>query len=242
MVMEMLPMYAAAGGVCAAGGIFAWAAMVPSAQLFGATLRHTDDPATIALTFDDGPNPAVTPALLDLLERYNARATFFLIGKHARAFPGLAKEISERGHTVGNHTETHPKLTFLSPRRIQEELGRCDEALETATGKAIRWMRPPYGFRGPQLDGVVRGRGGAGVVMWSAMAYDWKPQPAGRVIKRLRGVRGGDIVLLHDADHREPQGDRRHTIAALEYWLPRWKDAGWRFLSVDELAGSRPAA
>jgi hypothetical protein len=62
------------------------------------------------------------------------------------------------------------------------------------------------------------------------------------VIKRLRGVRGGDIVLLHDADHREPQGDRRHTIAALEYWLPRWKDAGWRFLSVDELAGSRPAA
>lgn len=241
-VMEMLPVYLATGGVCAAGGIFAWAAMAPSAQLFGTTLRHTGDPSTMALTFDDGPNPTITPGLLDLLERYNARATFFLIGRHARAFPGLTKEIFDRGHTVGNHTETHPKLTFLSPRRIAEELDRCDEAITSATGKAIRWMRPPYGFRGPQLDGVVRARGGAGVVMWSAMAYDWKPQPAERVIKRLRGARGGDIVLLHDADHRQPQSDRAHTVAALEYWLPRWKDAGIRFVSVDEMAESRITA
>jgi peptidoglycan-N-acetylglucosamine deacetylase len=237
-VMEMLPVYLATSGVCVAGGIFAWAAMAPSAQLFGATLRHTGDPSTMALTFDDGPNPAITPGLLELLERYNARATFFLTGKHTRSFPGLAKEISERGHTVGNHTETHPKLTFLSPRRIGEELDRCDEAITSATGKAIRWMRPPYGFRGPLLDGVVRARGGAGVVMWSAMAYDWKPQPAERVINRLRGARGGDIVLLHDADHRQPQSDRAHTVAALEYWLPRWKDAGLRFVNVDEMAGS----
>ena len=240
--MELLPIYVASGGVCAAGGVFAWAAMAPSAQLFGATLRHTGDPQTMALTFDDGPNPAVTPGLLELLERYNARATFFLTGRHARAFPGLAKEIAERGHTAGNHTETHPKLTFLSPRRIAEELDHCDEAITSATGKAIRWMRPPYGFRGPQLDGVVRARGGAGVVMWSAMAHDWKPQPAERVIKRLRGARGGDIVLLHDADHRQRQSDRSHTVAALEYWLPRWKDAAIRFVNVDEMAGNRLTA
>ena len=75
--------------------------------------------------------------------------------------------------------------------------------------------------------------------MWSAMAYDWKPQPAERVIKRLRGARGGDIVLLHDADHRQPQSDRSHTVAALEYWLPRWNDSGIRFVSVDEVAGNR---
>jgi peptidoglycan-N-acetylglucosamine deacetylase len=240
--MEILPVYLATSGVCAAGGIFAWAAMVPSAQLFGATVRHTGDPATMALTFDDGPNPSITPGLLDLLERYDARGTFFLTGKHTRAFPGLAKELSDRGHAVGNHTETHPKLTFLSSRRIAEELDRCDEAITSATGKAIRWMRPPFGFRGPQLDAVVRARGGAGVVMWSAMAYDWKPQPAERVIKHLRGAQGGDIVLLHDGDYRKPQSDRIHTVAALEYWLPRWKDAGLRFVSVDEMDGRSPAS
>ena len=95
-------------------------------------------------------------------------------------------------------------------------------------------MRPPYGFRGPQLDRVIRRRGGAGVVMWSVAARDWQPQPAERVVERLRRVHGGDIVLLHDADYKVPQADRRHTIAALEYWLPRWKDAGLRFVNLDE--------
>lgn len=239
--MELLGATIAVGGLAAGGGIFAWAAVAPSAQLFGATLRRTGDPQTVALTFDDGPNPAVTPALLNLLERHNARATFFLIGRHARAFPAIAREISDRGHTVGNHTETHAKLTFLSTRRISQELDQCDEAIASATGKPVRWMRPPFGFRGPQLDRVVHRRGGAGVVMWSAMAYDWKPQPAERVIKRLRGARGGDIVLLHDADPRRAECDRSHTVAALEYWFPRWKDAGLRFVSVDEIGGSSQA-
>jgi len=240
--MEMLPAYLAAGGACAAGGIFSWAAMAPSAQLFGPTIRRTGNASTMALTFDDGPNPAVTPALLDLLGRHDAKATFFLIGKRTRAFPGLAKEIAERGHAVGNHTETHPNLVFLSRRRIAEELDRCDDAITSATGKPTRWMRPPYGFRGPQLGGVVRRRGGAGVVMWSMTAYDWKPQPPEQLINRLHRARGGDIVLLHDADHRVLEGDRRHTVAALEYWLPRWKEAGIRFVSLDEPDGNLKTA
>ena len=98
-------------------------------------------------------------------------------------------------------------------------------------------MRPPYGFRGPQLNGVVKKRGGAGVVMWSVTGYDWKPQPAERLIERLRKVRGGDIVLLHDADHRFSEGDRRWTVEALGSWLPRWRDAGLRFVGLDDLRG-----
>lgn len=233
--MELLAGYIAAGGVCTAGGVFAWAAMAPSAQLFGPTIRHTGDPATMALTFDDGPNPAVTPKLLDLLDRYQAPATFFLIGCHVRAFPKLAKEIADRGHTIGNHTDTHPALTFLPSRRIAQELDRCDEAIESAVRRPVYWVRPPFGFRGPQLGGVVRRRGGKGIVMWSAMARDWKPQPPARVIQRLRRARGGDIVLLHDGDHRVLEGDRHHTVGALEHWLPRWKDVGIRFVSVEEM-------
>lgn len=189
----------------------------------------------MALTFDDGPNPSVTPALLDLLDRYEAKATFFLIGAWVRKAPELAKEMALRGHSVGNHTDTHPALTFLPARHIDRELDGCDHAIEAVTGQKPRWMRPPFGFRGPQLAGVLRRRGSTGVVMWSAWAWDWKPQPAEPVIRRLRRARGGDIVLLHDGDHRVLEGDRRHTVAALEYWLPRWKDAGIHFVSLDGL-------
>jgi peptidoglycan-N-acetylglucosamine deacetylase len=240
--MDMLPVYFAASGLCAAGGISAWASMVPSAQLFGPTILRTGDSSALALTFDDGPNPAITPGLLDLLDRYGARATFFLVGKHVRAFPALAKEITVRGHALGNHTDSHPNLIFCSPATIAGELDRCDDAIAAATGQKARWMRPPYGFRGPQLNGIVRRRGSAGVVMWSMTAYDWNIQPAEQLIQRLRKARGGDIVLLHDADHRVLEGDRRHTVAALEHWLPRWRDAGIRFVSLDEIAIKEQAA
>jgi peptidoglycan/xylan/chitin deacetylase (PgdA/CDA1 family) len=193
----------------------------------------------MALTFDDGPNPAITPGLLELLERHGTKATFFLIGERVRAFPALAREISERGHAIGNHTETHRALTFLSARRIVEELARCDEAIEAATGRRAHGMRPPWGFRGPQLQGVLRARGDTRVVMWSVAANDWKVQPVERVIERLRRAGGGDIVLMHDGDHRVPEGDRRHTVGALEYWLLRWKDAGLRFVTLDEISATK---
>jgi peptidoglycan-N-acetylglucosamine deacetylase len=239
--MSALPGLLTAGaGLAAASGTFAWAATWPKAQLFGPTLRFTGNNSSIALTFDDGPNPAVTPNLLRLLARHEARATFFLLGKHVRAFPALAGEIAAAGHTIGNHTETHPNLIFLAKRQIDRELDRCDAAIADAIGDPPRWMRPPYGFRGPHLDRIVRRHGGAGVVMWSATARDWLPRGAAPVIERLSRVRGGDIVLLHDADHKVPEGDRMHTVAALEHWLPRWRDSGLRFVSLDEIG--EPAA
>ena len=189
----------------------------------------------MALTFDDGPNPVATPQLLDLLARQEAKATFFLIGRHVRTVPELAKEIAAQGHAIGNHTESHPSLALLSGTRISEELDRCDEAIRQSVGVTPRWMRPPYGFRSPWLSGIVTRRGNAGVAMWSAAARDWKPQPAEPVIERLRHARGGDIVLLHDGDHRVLRGDRDHVLKALEYWLPRWKDSGIGFLTMDQI-------
>ncbi len=234
--MGALGIAAGCAGVAAvaAAGVAAWAAGAPSSQLFGPTIRTTQDAGAIALTFDDGPNPAVTPALLEVLEQNSARATFFLIGRYVRAFPDLAVEILARGHTIANHTETHPRLAFLPAARVREELLLCREAIAAVTPREILWMRPPFGFRGPNLDAVARGLGFAGVVMWSRWARDWNPQPAGPVIRRLRRVRGGDIVLLHDGDHRRRLGDRRHTVTAMEYWLPRWRDAGLRFVTLDD--------
>ncbi len=235
MAMTINPAWFAAGGVCAAGGLFAWGALAPASQIFGRTLRRLDEASCMAITLDDGPNPAVTPGVLKLLERCNAKATFFLIGQRVRAFPGLARRIAESGHAIGNHTDTHPSLVFLPPGRIAEELERCDDAIAAATGKSARWMRPPFGYRSPLLETIVRRRRGAGVAMWNVAAKDWRTHAPEHVIQRLRRARGGDIVLLHDGDHRELEGKRGHVLAALEYWLPRWRDAGIRFVNLDEV-------
>jgi peptidoglycan/xylan/chitin deacetylase (PgdA/CDA1 family) len=170
-----------------------------------------------------------------VLEGAGVPATFFVIGKHVRAFPEIAAEIVARGHVIANHTETHPKLALLGSAGVKNELARCREAIETATHRDTQWMRPPFGFRGPNLQRVVRELKMSGVVMWSRWARDWNPQPAEPVIERLRRVQGGDIVLLHDGDHRVLEGDRGHTLAAVKNWLPRWKDAGLRFVTLDEV-------
>ena len=215
--------------------------MGPPAQVFGPTLRCTADAKKLALTFDDGPNPAVTSRLLDLFDRYSARVTFFLVGKYARACPDLVREMAVRGHVLGNHTQTHPNLIFLSRARIRQELVQCQQAIADATrSDPPRWMRPPYGFRSPALDGEVRRAGLSGVVMWSLICGDWKPQPPDRLIVKLaRAARAssprGDIVVLHDGDHRALGGDRAHVVSALENWLPRWNDAGIEFVTIDSV-------
>jgi peptidoglycan/xylan/chitin deacetylase (PgdA/CDA1 family) len=236
-----------------AAGIASWAGVYPTSQLFGPTLHHTSRPGAIALTFDDGPNPSVTPQLLSLLERRHVHATFFLVGKFARACPELTREIATRGHLIANHTETHPNLALLSGSRITEELQRCQISIaaalctEPADGM---WMRPPFGFRGPQLAGAVRRGRCRGVAMWSRNYYDWRQEPAERLIARLahtaaknpqtsasrRVNSGGQIILLHDGDFRFLGGERGHILPALEHWLPRWQDAGLEFVTMDEAA------
>jgi len=226
-------------GVAAAAGITAWGAVAPSSELFGPTVSCTSSSRKIALTFDDGPNPAVTPRLLELFDRYSVRATFFLIGKFARACPEFVREISTRGHLIGNHTDTHANLFLQSRAGIRDELARCQAAIaSSARTEPPRWMRPPYGYRNPLLAGEIRRAGIQGVVMWSKICWDWKPQPPGRLIERLSSVGRlnrphGDIVVMHDGDHRALGGDRLHVVAALEHWLPRWRDAGMEFVTMD---------
>jgi peptidoglycan/xylan/chitin deacetylase (PgdA/CDA1 family) len=183
------------------------------------------------LTFDDGPNPRITPLLLALLEKHAVPATFFVLGKYASAHPGLTAEIAARGHVIGNHTYGHHSLIFFSRRQIVDELKRCDDAVFRATGKRTACVRPPFGFRGPQFFAAARTAGFRQTVMWSVNGRDWKPQSASAMQDRLRKVSAGDIVLLHDGDHHTSNTERGHMLAALEFWIPRWKDAGIRFTS-----------
>lgn len=250
----------------AGAGVAAWAAVHPTSQIFGPTVHHTSDASTIALTFDDGPNPACTPQILSLLERYGAPATFFVVGRFARACPELVREIFDHGHTIGNHTETHPNLAWMPAWQIAEELQACQDsvfrALRSGPDTVPSCMRPPFGYRGPQLWSAVRSAGLSSVVMWSLGSYDWRHHSAERLIERLGAVgersganagsvkskgeskerRGGQIVLLHDGDFRRQGSRREHVLAALEHWLPRWRDAGFEFATMSQLTEARESA
>ena len=230
-----------------ASGAIAYAAVYPRSQLFGATIRCTAAPSQLALTFDDGPNPAVTPLLLDLLDQYNAKATFFMIGRFVCECPELAREVSSRGHLIGNHTQTHPNLFWLSPRAIRNELQQCQSALQDAVGAAAKVFRPPYGLRNPWVVGIARELG-MQTVMWTLLPGDWR----GKSVEWLTGRMGpiadhaqdsasrtaGDLLCLHDGAHRQLNGDRIRTLKALEYWLPRWRDLGLKFVTIGEAANT----
>jgi peptidoglycan/xylan/chitin deacetylase (PgdA/CDA1 family) len=231
----------------------AYGATHPSSQLFGHSVCRTGQSSKLALTFDDGPNPHITPKLLDLLDRFNAPATFFLVGKYVRESPALTKEIAARGNLICNHTETHPNLFFCGPEQTRLELLRCSEAIEQATWSKPRWFRPPFGFRSPWLGGIVEQQH-MRMVMWTLIPGDWRAKPVAWLIERMspiaahaqdlsrpghppRAQSGGDILCLHDGDYARPNADRTRTLAALEYWLPRWSDLGLEFVTMRETNG-----
>jgi len=226
-----------------AGAAIAFAAAHPRSQIFGATVCRTVSPELLAITFDDGPNPAITPALLDLLDRHQAKATFFVIGRFVRECGGLSKEIAARGHLLANHTQNHPNLFWMSPKAVRDELDRCQGALQEATGSDAKYFRPPYGFRNPWVVGVARELG-MQTVMWTLLPGDWRTRSTKRLAERMQPIARhaeagraqgtGDVLCLHDGAHRALGGDRSHTLGALEYWLPRWRDLGLKFVTISE--------
>src|SRR5271169_1486539 len=242
-----------AAPVAAAAGLTAYGAAYPRSQFFGPTICHTDSARDLALTFDDGPNPSITPQLLDLLARHNAKATFFVVGKFVREFPSLVKETTAQGHVLGNHTDTHPNLFFSSPSETHDELARCTDAILQATWERPLWFRPPFGFRSPWLGEIVHHHG-MRTVMWTLIPGDWRDKPADWLIRRMKPIADhahplaqqkiatasrqshGDILCLHDGYYLHPNGDRVRTLAALGHWLPRWRDLGLKFVTINELS------
>jgi len=231
--------------VTSAAALTAYGARYPRSQLFGPTICHTSSPHDLAITFDDGPNPTITPKLLDLLQRYEARATFFLIGRYVRECPDLVREIVAHGHAIGCHTDTHPNLFWAGPVQIHNELFRGSDSIAGAIGTLPKWFRPPWGLRNPWLAGAARELD-LRVVLWTALPSDWRAPSAAWLIDRMHPIATraaansqdatgtGDLLCLHDGSHRAQSADRTHTLAALEYWLPRWRDLGLRFATIDQ--------
>jgi peptidoglycan/xylan/chitin deacetylase (PgdA/CDA1 family) len=224
----------------AAGGC-AYAAYWPASQLFGTTLIAPPRPGELALTFDDGPNPAWTPRLLEILARHNLRATFFLVGSRAQAEPSLVRCILAASHLIGNHSWSHPNLALSSASRIEQELSRASHTLEQITGSPVRYFRPPFGARRPEVLRAAR-RLGMVPVLWNAMTSDWKNPSANAIanqltskIDRLQCHGHAANIVLHDGSHADPAANRAPSLDAAAQLIAHYKPTH-HFVTLDAWA------
>ena len=181
----------------------------------------------IAITIDDGPDPEVTPAVLDLLERHGAHATFFCIGERARAHPALCREIVARGHSVQNHSDRHGhSFSLLGPKAIERELATAQDTVAAITGEPPRFFRAPAGLRNPFLAPVLQ-RLDLQLVSWTRRGFDTLRREPARVLGRLADrLRAGDILLAHDGHAARSNAGVPLVVAILPALLERARSLG----------------
>jgi peptidoglycan/xylan/chitin deacetylase (PgdA/CDA1 family) len=215
-----------------------YATLVANSQWWGPVFTSfaTDKPQ-VWLTIDDGPTPAHTIAMLEILEHFEARATFFVVGSNAETYPHLITEILARGHTVANHTFSHPRATFwcAGPRRIAREVDRSAETLRSTPMRPNVFFRAPVGMKSPFLHPALRRRG-LSLIGWSVRGLDTIRSDSEEVAARIaRGAQPGAIVVLHEGHQvgRDPDFGPRCLRLALE----RLSAAGYEFVipSADQL-------
>jgi peptidoglycan/xylan/chitin deacetylase (PgdA/CDA1 family) len=222
--------------VASAATAAGYQSMAPTGQWYGWTFTNAPRGSRqIALTYDDGPNDPHTLKLLDVLAKHNVRATFFMIGRYVQRRPDIARAAAQAGHVIGNHTFSHPLLTFKSAAATRRELVDCRSALQDAIGEHSNLFRPPFGGRRPATLRVARELG-LQTVMWNVTGYDWNASPAAVIEKKVaRQMRGGDVILLHDGGHRAPGADRVQTVIATDNLIRRYRDHGYEFVTVQKM-------
>jgi peptidoglycan/xylan/chitin deacetylase (PgdA/CDA1 family) len=233
--MLELALTAAATACAVAAG---YQSMTPTGQWYGGTFTGLPRGSKqLALTYDDGPNDPHTLRLLEMLAKHSTQATFFCIGRYVRERPDIAREIIKAGHTLGNHTFTHPLLIFKSASEIRREISDCRSTLHDAIGEHSNLFRPPFGGRRPAVLRVVRALG-LEPVMWNVTGYDWNAPPAEIIERKVRQqIRGGDVILLHDGGHKHMGADRSNTLTATDRLITRYKSEGYEFVTIPAMMG-----
>ena len=192
----------------------------PRSRLLGANMLRLPDAAAsrneIALTFDDGPDPDVTPKVLDILDAHHAKASFFVIGDKAAAHPDLIREIVRRGHSIENHSRKHSNVFgFFAWTALRDDIGTAQEIIAGITGNAPSFFRSPMGIRNPLLDPVIA-RLGLHYITWTRRGFDTVARDPAIVLERLtRNLRTGDILLLHDRPSRNRRAIVLEVLPAL---------------------------
>lgn len=222
--------------------VITFAGLWPRADWLGANLTRLPPAAAargeVALTIDDGPDPALTPAVLDLLEAAGARATFFCIAERAERHPALLREIVRRGHEVQNHSLRHRHtFSLLGPRGYAQELAASQAVLTRLSGHVPRFFRAPAGLRNPFLDPQLH-RLGLTLASWTRRGYDTRERDPQRVLARLtRGLAAGDILLLHDGHAARGADGVPVVLAVLPALLDRLRAQGLKAVTLSEACG-----
>lgn len=211
------------------------APFVPKAP--GRRVARVDVPGPyVALTFDDGPSPANTPRILDILKRHGAHATFFVAGENAVHNKGILARAASEGHEIGAHTYSHIKLTGSSDGKIESEMSRTNSIIEEATGRKPVLMRPPYGATNKRIVDKMYNDYGMTSVLWDVDTQDWRHPGVDVVVRRAVGnARAGSIILVHDI--------HSSTLAAVEDIVVGLQARGFRLVTVSQLLalGACPA-
>jgi peptidoglycan/xylan/chitin deacetylase (PgdA/CDA1 family) len=220
--------------------------LLPRSALLGPNVRRSTaarEAGAIVLTFDDGPDPSVTPEVLDVLDTRRAKATFFCIGEHAARHRALAEEIARRGHRLENHSYTHSDAFFFhSPATLDREIAACQEELFRASGRSPSFFRAPAGIRSPFLESALA-RAGLRLASWTRRGFDTASRDPVAVASRLTcRLSAGDVILLHDgASH--PRSAREPVVRrALPLVLDAIEAAGLRVLPLMDDLGEAPRA
>lgn len=227
------PLLAALG---AAAGAAAFGAYYPNSALYGPVLgRGSRSARTLYLTFDDGPNPTATAGVLETLAREGVPASFFMVGAHVRRHPELARQVRAAGHEIGNHTEHHLKLHLRGPGSVRREMADAHATIADVVGATPRMFRAPHGYRNPFVGRAAR-RLGYRVIGWTFGVWD-SDRPGPEEIRRRTTAKlsPGAIVLLHDGDGYDPDGDRSQTAAALPGIIRDARAAGYTFGALPDL-------
>ena len=245
----LMPQHAlwALGGVALNHAVLATSGLWPRSSLLGPNLTrlppHSAARGEIALTIDDGPDPAVTPAVLDLLDTHDARATFFCIAERAQRHPALTREIVARGHSVQNHTHRHRhNFSLLGPRGFAAELSRAQQVLTDLTDQRPTCFRAPAGLRNPFLDPVLH-RLGLRLVSWTRRGFDTRERDPQRVLGRLtHTLAAGDILLLHDGNAARSAAGRAVALDVLPALLSACHARGLKPVTLPDALTVHPEA
>ncbi len=196
------------------------------------------EPGGVALTFDDGPHPEYTPRVLETLNRFRAKASFFVIGRYLERYGNLAAAASRAGHLVANHSFHHFRaMSFFSTGEIRREIFQCQEELEKWVGYRPRFYRQPAGFRNPRIFGILKEMG-MSLVGWQTHALDTVVKDPNAIAERiLKTCRPGGVLLLHDGWDRDGEKDRTPTLEALPLILQGLRNRGLEFYTLDRLLG-----
>jgi peptidoglycan/xylan/chitin deacetylase (PgdA/CDA1 family) len=232
MLETLLAGVAATAALTAAG----YQSMAPTGRWYGHTFSGLPcGTRQLALTYDDGPNEPHTLRLLEALSKHDVHATFFLVGRYVQRQPAIVREIVKAGHAVGNHTFTHPLLTFKSAAEIRQQLSDCRSALEDAVGASSSLFRPPFGGRRPAVLRIARELG-LETVMWNVTGFDWDAPPSEVIEQKVaKQIRGGDVILLHDGGHKQMGADRAQTVLATDRLVTRYKSEGYEFVTIPQM-------